>query len=84
MDFQTGFNALLAAMFITLGGLGKVVWDTLSTLRKDMKSLSESVKTIEHNLPETYVRRDDFKEHAARVLTVLDRIETKLDGKQDK
>lgn len=84
MDLQMLFNALMSVVFFALGGLGKVFWDTLKTLREQLGSLAESVQKIEHNLPETYVRRDDFKEHASRVLLVLDRIESKLDQKQDK
>jgi hypothetical protein len=84
MDWQTGFNVVLSVAAFGMGTLAKIIWDTLTALRVDMKSLSDSVKLIERSLPETYVRRDDFKEHAQRVLAVLDRIEAKVNEKADK
>lgn len=84
MSLQVLFDVLLGILMAALGGLSKVLWDTLSRLRIDLVSLSKSVAKIEEKLPETYVRRDDFKAHADRVLQVLDRIEAKLDSKEDK
>lgn len=84
MNWQVLFDILLGIFMATLGGLSKVLWDTVKSLRLDLVSLSKSVSEIEKKLPETYVRRDDFKAHADRVLQVLDRIEAKLDSKADK
>lgn len=84
VTLQFLFDIVLGILGFVLMGLSKVIWDTLSRLRADMASLSGSVAEIEKKLPETYVRRDDFKAHADRVLQVLDRIEAKLDGKVDK
>jgi hypothetical protein len=42
------------------------------------------VETSQSRMHEIYVRRDDFKEHMDRVYDILERIETKLDGKADK
>lgn len=35
-------------------------------------------------LPDRYVRRDDFGQFRADIMSVLERIEAKLDGKADK
>lgn len=77
MDAQMLINALFALS----GGLGgfvlKAMWDAIQSMRKDMENLQKSIT-------ENYVRRDDFKDHALRVETLLDRIYEKLDGKADK
>lgn len=77
MDAQTLINGL----FALAGGLGgfilKATWDALGTLRRDLAKLQEGIVL-------SYVRRDDFRDHAQRVETVLDRIEQKLDNKADK
>jgi len=49
-----------------------------------IRSLWDAVRTIEKDLPATYVRRDDFKAHADRVEAAIQRLIDKLDGKADK
>ena len=84
MDWQALFNVVLGVAAFAFGVLAKVVWDTLDSLRADMKSLADSVNHLEEKLPETYLRRDDFRDHASRVLNTLERIEAKLDRKVDR
>ena len=63
------------------GSLGtfilKTLWDANTQLRSDLANLNEKIGR-------DYVRRDDFRDHAARVEEMLDRIFDKLDGKADK
>ena len=87
MDWQALFNVAVGLAMFIMGGLSKVLWDTLRVLREDMRQLSAVV----NNLPNVYLRRDDFKDHRddvkeqmMRMIQVLDRIETKLDGKADR
>ncbi len=87
IDWQALFNVAIGLVMFILGALSKVLWDTLTVLREDMRQLSVMV----NNLPTVYVRRDDFRDHRedfkdefARMQTVLDRIETKLDHKADR
>jgi hypothetical protein len=47
-------NWLFAGLGATLGWVLKVVWDAIKELKADMKQ-------IERDLPEVYVRKDDFK-----------------------
>jgi hypothetical protein len=47
-------NWLFAALGTALGWLMKVVWDAIGDLKADMKQ-------IERDLPEIYVRKDDFR-----------------------
>jgi hypothetical protein len=51
---QTILNWLFAGFGAALGWLVKVVWDAIKDLKADMKQ-------IERNLPEIYLRKDDFK-----------------------
>lgn len=52
---QTIVNWLFAAFGATVGWVLKVVWDAIRELKADMKQ-------IERDLPEVYVRKDDFKD----------------------
>jgi hypothetical protein len=51
---QSIVNWLFAGLGATLGWVLKVVWDAIKELKADMKQ-------IERDLPEVYVRKDDFK-----------------------
>jgi septation ring formation regulator EzrA len=51
---QTIVNWLFAGFGATIGWVLKVVWDAIKELKADMKQ-------IERDLPEIYVRKDDFK-----------------------
>lgn len=77
MDSQSIFNVATGLAGFLGGWVMKMLWETQKELRRDMKKLEEG-------LPETYVRRDDFKDFMAQIWTKLDRIEGKLDGKVDK
>lgn len=51
---QTIINWLFAGFGAAVGWVLKVVWDAVKELKADMKQ-------IERDLPEVYVRKDDFK-----------------------
>ena len=51
---QTVINWLFVGFGTAVGWVMKVVWDAIQDLKKDMKQ-------IERDLPEVYVRKDDFK-----------------------
>jgi hypothetical protein len=51
---QTLINWLFVGLGASLGWITKVVWDAIKELKADMKQ-------IERDLPEIYVRKDDFK-----------------------
>lgn len=77
MDIQTLFNASVAAILMLAGWVLRTVWDAVNELKRDMKE-------IERNLPDTYVRRDDYKDDMKEVKEILHAIFDKLDGKADK
>jgi hypothetical protein len=77
IDWQAVINIAIPLATSVFGWLLRTVWQANKELRDDMKVLRES-------LPATYVRRDDFKDHARRIEDVLTRIEIKLDAKADR
>jgi F0F1-type ATP synthase membrane subunit b/b' len=52
---QTIINWLFAGFGAAIGWILKVVWDALADLKSD-------IRAIERDLPEVYVRKDDFKD----------------------
>lgn len=85
---QTALNYLFAAVGALMGWILKVVWDSVQALKGD-------VQTIERNLPNVYVRRDDFREatrelradmqqHFSRIENTLSVLFKRLDAKEDK
>jgi hypothetical protein len=77
MDFQDLFNATFALISIFVGWYLRAVWDAISRLRLD-------IQQIERNIPNVYLRRDDFQIALADIKDTLNRIEDKLDNKADK
>lgn len=67
--------------FGVVGALGsfvlKALWDANTQLRVDLAALNDKIGR-------EYVRRDDFRDHAARVEAMLDKIFDRLDEKADK
>jgi len=70
-------NAVLAAGCLVLGWLARELWAAVQTLKVDLITLRE-------NMSDNYVRKDDFREFKSDLFAVLNRIETKIDQKQDK
>jgi len=52
---QALINWLFAGLGATIGWVLKVIWDAIKELKAD-------IRIIERDLPEVYVRKDDFKE----------------------
>ena len=77
MEPQSLINLGIGAFCAGAGFIIRALWDAVTSLRADLGALQK-------NMGDTYVRRDDFKEHAGRVLELLDRIYEKLDTKADR
>ena len=60
-----------------LGWFARELWSAVKDLRIDMVALKNHVS-------ENYTRKDDFREFRSELLGFLQRIESKLDTKQDK
>ncbi len=70
-------NYILLAGVGVLGWFARELWSAVKDLRIDMMTLKDYVA-------QNYTRKDDFKEFRSEILSFLQRIETKLDGKQDR
>lgn len=77
MNAQDIINISIGLVGTLAGWILKNIWDAVAELRADLKD-------IEHDLHESYVRRDDFKAAIDRIETICNRIFDKLDGKVDK
>ncbi|MFZ2190093.1 MAG: hypothetical protein WAV48_04895 [Candidatus Magasanikiibacteriota bacterium] len=77
MNTPEFLNYFLLAGFAMLGWFAREMWSAVKDLRLDLMSLKDYVA-------QNYTRKDDFKEFRSELLGFLQRIETKLDGKQDK
>lgn len=61
---QSIINWLFAGFGAAIGWILKVVWDAIHDLKVD-------IRAIEKDLPEIYVRRDDFRETMAEIKTEM-------------
>jgi hypothetical protein len=77
LDAQTLINVGLAAVLASIGWFARQVWYAVQSLQKD-------VRTIEVDLPKTYVSKVDFSDTMKRIESMLQRISDKLDEKVDK
>jgi hypothetical protein len=85
---QTIVNWLFAGFGATFGWVLKVIWDAIKELKTDLRQ-------IERDLPEVYVRKDDFKDSVrdlkqdmkegfSKIDSTLGLMFKKLDAKSDK
>lgn len=77
METQVLINGAFAAVLMLSGWILRTIWDAVNTLKKDLADL-------ERGLPDSYVRRDDYKEDIAEIKNILREIFNKLDSKADK
>lgn len=77
MEFQNIFNLVGGAILVAIGWWCKEIWDSV-------KSLKEDIKDIEVSLPTSYVRKEDINSRLDKIDNVLERIFDKLDEKADK
>ena len=77
MEPQNLINFAFTVIGSLFGWVLKTIWDAVGELRSDLKE-------IERDLPENYVRRDDFKNYMDRIESICIRIYDKLDNKVDK
>lgn len=63
MDQQI-INWLFAGFGAAIGWILKVIWDAIRDLKVDLR-------TIEKDLPEVYVRKDDFREAIQEIRTEM-------------
>jgi len=84
MTYQDAFNVVLAVISALGGWFIRIMWSSLVELRKTDKEIAQKVSSIEVLVAGEYVKRDELDRLGATLFAKLDRIENKLDGKQDK
>jgi hypothetical protein len=84
MDTQTLLNLLFGAIGALLSWILKSVTDSVKDLQKADTDLANKVQEIELLVVGDYIKHSDFKEFSAAIFAKLDRMEGKIDGKQDK
>jgi chaperonin cofactor prefoldin len=77
MESQSLINIVIGTVLSVLGWFARQLWDAVQDLKRDVKS-------IEVDLPTTYVRKEDLESRLDRLEAVLNRIFEKLDHKADK
>lgn len=77
MDNQILFNIVVAVAGTACGWVVRIMWEAQSALRADLR-------TIEQQLPNTYVRRDDWRDQMTRIEDMLGKIFDRLEAKADK
>jgi hypothetical protein len=74
-------QAVINVLFAVAGAMGsfilKNIWDALQSLRTDLAALQQSIAN-------NYVRKDDFRDHANEIKTLLVEIRNDLKHKVDK
>lgn len=73
-DYLNFIGGILAAVF---GWLGRTLWGAVCELKRDLSEL-------QRHLPESYVAKKDYERFEDRIISILNRIEEKIDNKADK
>lgn len=68
---QDLINWLFAAFGAAIGWIMKIIWDAMKDLRSD-------VKQIERDLPDVYVRKDDFREAVREMRETMREVRTDM------
>jgi hypothetical protein len=71
------FNIIGGVLVATLGFIIKTLWDSQQKIKEDMTAW-------ERYIPDTYIRRDDYKDDIADMKKMLSAIFDKLEQKADK
>jgi len=77
MDAQTLINALFGVIMLGTGWFLNELWRAMKELRKDLH-------VIEVNIPEKYIRRDEFQEGLKEIKDICRQIFDRLENKADK
>lgn len=77
MDPQSLINLVGGAALAAMGWFARVIWEAVAELRKDLHA-------IETELPDKYVRRDEYSATMMRIEGMIEKIFDRLDNKADK
>ena len=77
MEMQTIINVIAGAILTILGWFAREIWGAIKELQRDMRE-------IEINLPNNYVKKEDFSKSLTEIKDLCDKIFDKLDKLNDK
>jgi chaperonin cofactor prefoldin len=77
MEFQSLFNILAGASLTVIGWFARQLWDATQKLKEDLSDL-------ELNISEKYVKKSEISARFDKIESILERLFTKLESKQDK
>jgi hypothetical protein len=77
MDWQNVINLGLGAVIGTIGWFARQIWDSVQSLKDD-------IKQIEIDLPTNYARKVDIDARFDRLESILEKIFDRLESKADK
>ena len=77
MEMQTIINVIAGSILTVLGWLARELWGAIKELQRDMRE-------IEINLPNNYVKKEDFSKSLTEIKDLCDKIFDKLDKLNDK
>jgi hypothetical protein len=77
MEFQSLFNILAGASLTVIGWFARQLWDATQKLKEDLTEL-------ELNISEKYVKKSEIAARFDKIESILERLFTKLESKQDK
>jgi uncharacterized membrane protein len=78
------FNVAVMVVSALIGWFVRSLMDRVKEMEAQNKEQLEKLADLRTELPTHYVRRDDFKELADSLFTLLRRIEDKLERKADR
>ena len=81
---QVIFNILVTICGLLGGYVLKSIQATLANMIREQRDLANKLQAIEVLVAGEYVRKDEFTRVADALFARFDRIETKLDNKEDR
>jgi hypothetical protein len=81
---QALLNWIFGFMSILLGFLLNTAWQTIKDLQKEDKIIKERLTAIEVLVAGTYIKKDELDRLSDAIFAKLNKIEDKLDNKEDK
>tara|TARA_R110000744_G_scaffold352095_3_gene458141 strand:- start:4878 stop:5141 length:264 start_codon:yes stop_codon:yes gene_type:complete len=81
---QALLNWIFGFMSILLGFLLNTAWQTIKDLQQEDKIIKERLTSIEVLVAGTYIKKDELDRLSDAIFAKLDKIEDKLDNKEDK
>lgn len=84
MEAQAIINWLLGVFGMLIGILVRSLWQAVKDLQESDKEIIDKVNSVEVLVAGQYVKQDEFNRLSDAIFKKLDRIEDKLDGKEDK